>query len=78
MMKQMQEFSSRIIFVSGEPARIESLGFTRLGAWARRRIDHLVSNCRELLLTAAATVGITLVMLAASYIFFVQLAAHGW
>ena len=77
-MKQLQEFSARTNFSLGMPARVDSPGFIRMSGWVRGKIEWLAANCRELLLTAAATAGISLVMLAASYIFLVQLAAYGW
>ena len=77
-MKQLQEFSARTNFSLGMPARVDSPGFIKMSGWVRGKIEWLATNCRELLLTAAATAGISLLMLAASYIFLVQLAAYGW
>lgn len=77
-MKQMQEFSVETDFSFNVPTRIESRGLNWLGAWVKRKINYLAANHRDLLITGAATIGITTVILAASYLFFVQLAAYGW
>ena len=77
-MKQMHEISVQTDFSISMPTRIESPCLSRLSAWLNRRIAQLAANRRELLLTTAAAIGTTLIMLAASYLFFVQLAAYGW
>lgn len=77
-MKQMQEFSVQTDFSFSVPTRIESPGFRWLSAWVKRGVEFLAANRRDILITAAATIGITTVILAASYLFFVQLAAYGW
>lgn len=77
-MKPIHEVSVQTDFSFSVPTRVESPIFSWLRTWVKRKTDYLAVNRRELLITAAATVGISMVILAASYLFFVQLAAYGW
>ena len=77
-MKQMQGIGVRPDFSLGVPAQLET---TTLNRWLKRmknRLVHLAANRRELLFSAAATMGVSLGMLLISYLFLVQLAAYGW
>jgi|GEM_PF-2172621 len=77
-MKQMQEFSAGTDFSFRVPAGIESPAVGRMSDWLKRKLAYLAEHRRDLLLTASATLCITGITLAASYLFFIQLAAHGW
>jgi hypothetical protein len=93
-MKQMGSFPAQIPATGARPAQtdfsifngeINSAGqLNSLGSRIRQKTAALLntllsrSRLRQLLLTAAATAALTALVLAASYIFFVQLAAYGW
>jgi len=77
-MKQMHDLSVQTDFSFSVPSRFDSLVFGRLGSWFKQAAEYLAANGRELMLTTAATLGISALFLAASYLFFVQLAADGW
>jgi hypothetical protein len=93
-MKQMPTFPAQVPVTSARPGRADLSIFSReinralqldgLGGRIRHKTEALLSallsrlNLRQLLLTAAATAAFTALVLAASYLFLVQLAAYGW
>lgn len=89
-MKQMGSFPVQIPAAGARPAQsdfsifsgeVSSAGpLDGPGSRIRQTTEVLLSrlNLRQLLLTAAATAAFTALVLAASYLFFVQLAAYGW
>jgi hypothetical protein len=93
-MKQMGSFSAQIPAAGARPAqsnfpifsnKINRVGrLDGLGSRIRQKTEALFttvlsrSRLHQLLLTTAATAVLTALVLAASYLFFVQLAAYGW
>ena len=77
-MKQMQDMSVTTDFTITGPERVESVVVSRLRAQLKKRFRHLWRGRRELLIAVAATCTISLSVLLISYLFFYQLAAHGW
>lgn len=93
-MEQMPSFPAQVPATSARPGQadfsifsdeIDSAGqFYGLNGRIRQKIsawlDGLLNrlSLRNLLLTAAATAGVTALVLIASYLFFVQLATYGW
>jgi hypothetical protein len=77
-MKQIQDMSVTTDFTISGPGRTENAVASRLLAQLQKRLHHLWKDRRELLITAAATCTISLSVLLISYLFFCQLAAHGW
>ncbi len=77
-MKQMQDMSVTTDFTITGPERMENVAVNRLLAQFKKRFRHLWTGRRELLIAAAATCTISLSVLLISYLFFYQLAAHGW
>ncbi len=77
-MKQMQEIGVRPDFSLAIPQQLETSALNRWLKCMKKQLIHLTAEHRELLAAAAATVAFALGMLLISYIFFVQLAAHGW
>jgi hypothetical protein len=77
-MKQMQDMSVTTDLSITGPERAENVVVNRLLAQLKKRFRHLWTGRRELLIAAAATCTISLSVLLISYLFFYQLAAHGW
>jgi hypothetical protein len=77
-MKQMQDMSVTTEFTITGPGRVDNVVVNRLLAKLKKRCRHLWTGRRELLIAAAATCTISLSVLLISYLFFYQLAAHGW
>lgn len=77
-MKQMQDMSVTTDFTITGQERVETVVVNRLLAQLKKRFRHLWAGRRELLIAAAATCTISLSVLLISYLFFYQLAAHGW
>ncbi|MBT8330593.1 MAG: hypothetical protein KJN87_12885 [Desulfofustis sp.] len=77
-MKQMQDMSVTTDFTITGPGRIENVVANRLLGQYKKRFHQLWNDRRELLIAVAATCTISLSVLLISYLFFVQLAAHGW
>jgi hypothetical protein len=77
-MKQMQDMSVTTDFSITGPERVENVMVNRLLGQLKKRFRHLWTGRRELLIAAAATCTISLSVLLISYLFFYQLAAHGW
>lgn len=93
-MKQMGSFPVQIPAAGARPAQSDFSIFSGevnsagpsdgLGSRIRQKTAALLTTLlknlklRQLLLTAAATAALTVLVLAASYLFFVQLAAYGW
>jgi hypothetical protein len=77
-MKQMRDMSVTSEFTITGPGGVENVVVNRLLVRLRKRCRHLWAGRRELLIAAAATCTISLSVLLISYLFFYQLAAHGW
>ena len=77
-MKQMQNVSVTTDFTITGPGRLENAAANRLLAQLKKRFHKLWTDRRELLIAAVATCTISLSVLLISYLFFFQLAAHGW
>ena len=77
-MKQMQDMSVTTDFTITGPERVANVAVNRLLAQLKKRFRQLWKGRRELLIAAAATCTISLSVLLISYLFFYQLAAHGW
>lgn len=77
-MKRMQDVSMPTDFTLAGPGRIENVFVIRLLTQLRKRLHRMWADRRDVLLAAAATCTISLSVLLISYLFFVQLAAHGW
>ena len=77
-MEQMQDMSVTTDFTITGPARMKNVAVNRLQAQLKKWFRHLWTGRRELLIAAAATCTISLSVLLISYLFFYQLAAHGW
>ncbi len=77
-MKQTQDVSMPTDFTLAGPGRIDNVFVNRLLSQLRKRLHRMWADRREILLAAAATCTISLSVLLISYLFFIQLAAHGW
>ena len=77
-MKQMQNMSVTTDFTITGSGRLENAVANRLLNQAKKRFHQLWTERRELLIATAATCTISLSVLLISYLFFFQLAAHGW
>ena len=77
-MKQIQQISVPTDFTISALGKIENAAVNRLVVQLRRGLQRFWTGRREVLLTAAATCTISLSVLLVSYLFFAQLAAHGW
>ena len=77
-MKQIQNISIPNDFTFASPGRIETILVNRRLVQLKKRLHRVWDNRREMVLAAAATCTIALSVLLISYLFFVQLAAHGW
>ena len=77
-MKQMQDMSVTTDFRITGPGRIENAVANRLMNLLKKWFHQLWYDRRELLIATAATCTISLSVLLISYLFFCQLAAHGW
>ena len=77
-MKQMQDMSVTTDFTISGPERVVNVVVHRLLTQLKKRFRQLWADRREVLITAAATCTISLSVLLISYLFFYQLAAHGW
>jgi len=77
-MKQLQDMSVTTDFTITGSGRIEHTVVNRQLTQLAKRVRHLWKDRRELLITAAAACTISLSVLLISYLFFFQLAAHGW
>jgi hypothetical protein len=77
-MKQMQNMSVTTDFTITSSGKFENAVANRLLIQLKKRFQQLWTDRRELLIGAAATCAISLSVLLISYLFFFQLAAHGW
>ncbi|MEJ2134204.1 MAG: hypothetical protein P8X86_03025 [Desulfofustis sp.] len=77
-MKQIQDVSMPTDFTLSGAGRVDNVFANRLLSQLRKRLHRMWADRREILLAAAATCTISLSVLLISYLFFVQLAAHGW
>jgi hypothetical protein len=77
-MKQIQNASVTTDFRITGPGRIENAVAHRLLVQLKKRIHQLWDDRRDLLIATVATCTISLSVLLISYLFFFQLAAHGW
>ncbi len=77
-MKQIQQMGVPTDFTISAVGKIENAAVNRLVVQLRRGLQRFWTGRREVLLAAAATCTISLSVLLVSYLFFTQLAAHGW
>ena len=77
-MKQMQGITVRSGFSLEVTKQVAEVVPNRWLAQVRKQLARLAYSRRELLGTAAATVAGGVGVLLVSYLFFTQLATHGW
>ena len=77
-MKQIQQMSVPTEFTISAVGKTENTAVNRVLAQLRKGLHRFWTGRREVLLAAAATCTISLSVLWVSYLFFTQLAAHGW
>ena len=77
-MKQMQNAGVTTDFTITGPGRLENTVANQLVVPLKKWFHQLWNNRREMLIATVATCTISLSVLLISYLFFFQLAAHGW
>jgi len=77
-MKQMHGLATQTNFPIFTSKPGERTLFFSLWSKLKQKMSQHVPSRRHLLLSGAATVGITMLVAATSYLFFIQLAANGW
>ena len=77
-MKEIQHMSMPAEFTIGGVGKVENVAVNRLLTQLKKGLQRFWIARRELLLAAAATCTISLSVLVVSYLFFIQLATHGW
>lgn len=77
-MRPIQDVSLRSNLSMAATDKLEAAVLNRCMGQIKKWLNHLTEHHRELLISAAATLGIGISVLLVSYLFFAQLAAHGW
>ena len=77
-MKEIQHMSMPAEFTIGGVGKVENVAVNRLLTQLKKGLQRFWIARRELLLAVAATCTISLSVLVVSYLFFIQLATHGW
>ena len=78
MMKQAQELTSLAIFSASTTWQRQRRPAREITARLKQKAAELLCMHRPLLLSVAATLAISMLFLACSYLFFTQLANYGW
>ncbi len=77
-MKQTLEMTAQPIFAELLSRVLGRENTATLANILKKRIRTGLPGCREILLTGAATLFLSCLFLAGSYLFFTQLATYGW
>lgn len=78
LMRQIQNASLRSNFSVAETGKLETVVVNRCIVQTKKWLNRLIEQHRELLVSAAVTLGFGISVLLVSYLFFAQLAAYGW